>query len=403
MYPAIAKSAEENIFLNQVFKERYQITNLFSETSLAYYFHIKDISLLESEASESDSSFLLCLLKPSLSHHPHIPKLVLQVLHHSHINRGITLLDTGYGSEGTWYVAAYPHGITLSTRIMNAGRQGVLTSTCTSIMEHIITALEELPSETPYGYLEPGAILFPSNSNSCIVLDFPIAMSVKLLQDHRGKVNSDPIILNSDYLSPDVSLGKSPTPEDDVFSLAAITYHLLNGHTPFLNKSSVEAGLEQLSPPPILKLSKERWQVVQQGLSYLRQQRQSSVQEFLYQLNKQQKDHFAKLPKRKYLIYSGVIISCTLLASNYFQSSSSKRNTTIVDLAKEHQATTDIHLIETEPVNFIAEDKKTQADVPPPEISFEFEQQLTEKQPPKTEQQHLEAEQRRAEQQRLEA
>ena len=299
----------------QLFGGRYQATTFFSETSLACYFQVEDTSLLESEVSESGSHYLLCLLKPSLSHHPYFAELVFRVLQRLQTSTVLQpVLDMGQNSHGIWYVSTAPQGVSLSTRIAQAGRQGMLTTTSSNIMAQMVQALEQqLPANTSHGYLEPGAIHCPVSADHCLLLDLPLVMALKLLHQQVKRGNAESVTFHSAYLSPDVALGKAPVMEDDVFSLAAISYQLFNGHVPFLNNSTIEAGLKRIVPPPIQKLSEKRWQVIKRGLSYLPQQRQPSVQVLLKQFSQSS----SGLLTKKYLPYLGGFIACLLVANIY--------------------------------------------------------------------------------------
>ncbi|WP_308873256.1 hypothetical protein [Thiothrix subterranea] len=94
--------------------------------------------------------------------------------------------------------------------------------------------------------------------------------------------------LRSGYISPEVLLGDTPTPEDDTFSIACLAYHLLQGSAPFGKHSTLEATVRNAAPSSIRKLRPDTWAALQQGLNLKRTARQKTPTALLNTLQRKQ-------------------------------------------------------------------------------------------------------------------
>lgn len=90
------------------------------------------------------------------------------------------------------------------------------------------------------------------------------------------------------YASPEVLSGETPDRRDDVFSFACVAYELLTGQHPFGRQSSLQARDEAKIPPRAWNLSTSQWLSLLSALSWKREQRPTSVEDLLTQLNPEQ-------------------------------------------------------------------------------------------------------------------
>ncbi len=79
-----------------------------------------------------------------------------------------------------------------------------------------------------------------------------------------------------------------PSPEDDIYSLACITYELLTGTHPFAGKTASIASEENLSPKPIPQLEIIAFQTLLRSLSFKKENRTTKIDEFINNIFRQQ-------------------------------------------------------------------------------------------------------------------
>jgi len=160
-----------------------------------------------------------------------------------------------------------------------------------------------LPLDTVFRYVaEMGAALSyahrrdivhsdfkPSNifldQNTIKVFDFGIARAAKEGQADTfdaGELGA----LTPNYASPEMLEGTfQADPKDDIYALACITYELLTGKHPFIEKGKKvpadQARDKGLVPAPIKSLKRKQWKALKQGLSFDPAVRTLSVDQFL--------------------------------------------------------------------------------------------------------------------------
>ncbi len=110
------------------------------------------------------------------------------------------------------------------------------------------------------------------------VLDFGIARAKNVQGDFdAGQLGA----LTPTYASCEMFAGEAPDPRDDIYALACISYELLTGRHPFGRRPANKARDDGLEPKRITNLSRRRWSALRKGLSFLRDSRTASVEEFL--------------------------------------------------------------------------------------------------------------------------
>ncbi|WP_020394914.1 hypothetical protein [Thiolinea disciformis] len=261
--------------------DRFQPNTLQSSTALAEFYWGQDLKTLNADGS-SNEVFIVLIHKHLTQTHEHT--LVFQrVLNEFHQREDLSLSVLEYGRyQGQfWYVLPSLEGEFLSEKIKRVGRNGLSLTETFDITEQIITELKHTPLKQAYGYLEAGAVF--CQAKQCHLLSTPIASALSLITSvKRNTIGS--FTLQSSFISPDAAMGEAASSAADTFSIAAIIYYMLNGHLPFVLESSLEAAYKQIIPATVLKLEPEHWEHLKRALSFKKEERHTTPEELLYQL-----------------------------------------------------------------------------------------------------------------------
>ena len=261
--------------------DRFQPNTLQSSTALAEFYWGQDLKTLNADGSTNEV-FIVLIHKHLTQTHEH--SLVFQrVLNEFHQREDLSLSVLEYGQyQGQfWYVLPALEGEFLSEKIKRVGRNGLSLTETFNIAEQIITELKHTPLKQAYGYLEAGAVF--CQAKQCHLLSTPIASALSLITSvKRNAIGS--FTLQSSFISPDAAMGEAASSAADTFSIAAIIYYMLNGHLPFVLESSLEAAYKQIIPATVLKLEPEHWEHLKRALSFKKEERQTTPEELLYQL-----------------------------------------------------------------------------------------------------------------------
>jgi tRNA A-37 threonylcarbamoyl transferase component Bud32 len=87
------------------------------------------------------------------------------------------------------------------------------------------------------------------------------------------------------YASCELLEGREPDPRDDLFALACLSYELLAGEHPFLQRRATEARSLKMTPQRPPGLSARQWKALTTALSWDRSDRPRSVREWLADLD----------------------------------------------------------------------------------------------------------------------
>lgn len=284
---------------------RYALIEHYSQSSLCDCYLAEDRRTLD---TVGESSYVLLILVNThfnelAEFEPSLQRVLSEFTGHNSIEPVVT--DSGITDSGQhWYATPKYAGELLSQSIKQVGRYGLPVHDTLAVAEKLLYAIKHSPLKDTYGYLEPEAIYV--SDNNILLLSAPIAITLKLLTV-GNRANKGKLTLHSSFISPEGAMGNPPVSTDDTFSFACIIYQMLNGHLPFVMDSSIEAALKKTEPAAVAKLSSQHWQVLQQGMAFVREQRQSDPDELLFQLNEP-----VKKP-RKFNIKSWGAIAATLL------------------------------------------------------------------------------------------
>jgi tetratricopeptide (TPR) repeat protein len=155
--------------------------------------------------------------------------------------------------------------------------------------ERVIPIFKDLCNALSYAHerqlvhadFKPGNV-FINEDGTAKVLDFGIA---RIASKERQKYNYDVGTLGAltpAYSTIEMVRGQAPTFTDDVYALACVLYEMLAGRHPYQKKSAEAALKNGLQPERINGLNKKEWRALSRGLSFKREERFATVDEFLH-------------------------------------------------------------------------------------------------------------------------
>ena len=135
-----------------------------------------------------------------------------------------------------------------------------------------------------HGDLKPGNV-FITREGRVKLIDFGTAQPV-LPPDYVPAEDESAFFLRRmravtpAYASPGTLAGQAPTPQDDIFSFAVLTYVMLAGRHPFDGRSSAAAMAEGLFPAPPTGFPGGRWMALRTGLAWEAEERPDTALAF---------------------------------------------------------------------------------------------------------------------------
>ena len=203
-------------------------------------------------------------------------------------------------------------------RLLKANKNvGLPKAQAERIMKDMCAALEHAHKEyIIHADFKPGNV-FVTNSGVTKVFDFGVARAVAQADrqvQHHDKSIFDPETLGAltpAYASQEMLHGANPTMQDDVYALGCVVYELFAGHHPYNRVQADVAMAQKLKPKRIKSLSKQQWEALKKTLAFKREERTSSVYEFLWDFT-----HEKKSPIKKWTAITALL---AVVVGVYFQ------------------------------------------------------------------------------------
>lgn len=286
--------------LGLILKDQYQLEQELGAGGMGIVFKARD--LLMEEMHDRDPFVAIKILRPELRNNKNLLIALqrefrkAQKLAHPNIIHVMDFtrdLKTGY----VFLSMQYLHGQTLNAFINQYRSTGLRFKSAWPIIKSMADAL---------GYAHQNHIVhmdfkpsnvFISKSGETKVLDFGIAnvMTVAGLDDQTTVFNPQELgALTPAYASLEMLENLSlpeherhlPDPRDDIYALACVTYELLTGRHPFGKANASDASKAGLQPKPPTHLSHRQWHGLKQALSFKRNQRTATIEEFIHDVGK---------------------------------------------------------------------------------------------------------------------
>jgi len=237
----------------------------------------KATDLLQEAAGSRDKLVVIKFLSQAFfKQHPEtLKKLAVEFnrykrLHHPNLAAADEINHIG---NYIFIVMGFLQGIPLTQLIKN-NPQGISLSDAKPIIQGIGNALAYLHDKGIVRVdLKPSNIDYDPIKKIAKLIDFAIARTIIPIK----RINSQ----TESYISLENLSDIDPSPADDIYAFACITYELLSGKHPFDRKTALKAQRDQLVPEPIDKLSVEQNQTLLKALQLNKEQRIATIDQFL--------------------------------------------------------------------------------------------------------------------------
>ena len=276
----------------------------------------KALDLIQDEADSKDKYVAIKFINHEIRSHPYALKALVREfgrykkLIHPNIvkayelnrddNEVFIVMEYLKGSSLREFIEDHPEGITLLQA------QPIIKGMC--------DALEHAHNEgIVHLDFKPGNVFYSPLAQLCKVIDFGIARLTS--RQARDETRFDPGTLGAittAYASNEMLMEAEPDPRDDIYGLACIVYELLSGQHPFNKNLSIKAEREKMRPNQISGLKKNEFQGILHGLSFHRDSRTASAEQFYEELFSSQKQTNKKYVKWSAIAFVSLIIPFVL-------------------------------------------------------------------------------------------
>lgn len=299
-----------------IIRDNYRLEEILGKGGMGEVWKATD--MLQEAGDLRNPYVAIKFLNRDFKQHPDALKVLVREfnrykrLSHPNIVRTYELSRTG---STVFMVMEFLNGISLKKFIRNHSH-GVSIEEATSIIKGMANALAYAHNQgIVHLDFKPANIFYEPEQQMTKVIDFGIARAIPIKSE--GDNQTPGVVVDGDkttiiyknlggltetYASCEMLLGLDPDECDDIYALACVTYELLSGKHPFNKQTAVQAERSKLSPNPINGLNRQQNQALLQALAFKREDRTSTVNEFLVKL-------FAK--KKKWpigLTVSGVVV-----------------------------------------------------------------------------------------------
>ncbi len=260
--------------LGMVLNSRYRIVSLIASGGMSDVYKAVDQNL--EKAGSRECLVALKILRTSLTRDPGARSLLAREaakskrLSHPNI---IRIHDLNHDGDHWFLVMELLEGEPLSRIIQRAKPNGLKWKGCVAVLRQVADALAYSHSQgIVHADLKPSNIFF-TREGRIKLLDFGVSRALQAQQpeDYLNPRTEDETSVygyTPAYASPELIEGKDPSPQDDLYALACISYELLSSRHPFDRQklSLGELGRYKLKKPP--SMPRRFWRVVKRNLRY---------------------------------------------------------------------------------------------------------------------------------------
>ena len=225
--------------LGMVLNDRYRIVALIASGGMSDVYKAVDQNL--EKAGSRDCLVAIKLLRTSLTRDPGARSLLAREaakskrLSHPNI---IRIHDLNHDGDNWFLVMELLEGEPLSRIVQRAKPNGLKWKGCVAVLRQVADALAYSHSQgIVHADLKPSNIFF-TREGRIKLLDFGVSRALQAQQPEdylnpRAEDETSIYGYTPAYASPELMEGKDPSPQDDLYALACISYELLSSRHPF--------------------------------------------------------------------------------------------------------------------------------------------------------------------------
>jgi TonB family protein len=265
-----------------ILRERFRLDKEIARGSMGVVY--KAVDMLKQEAGAADPCVAVKLISPEFVSHRSALKTfqneIANTQHLSHPNI-IHLFELDRDGGNYFITMEWLEGESLDTLLDRSQGSALPPVQTYAIIEQLCDALAYAHERNVvHADVKPGNV-FLVKTGELKLIDFGIArVDASLKDDARSKKESLEVALTPAYASCERLETADPTAQDDLYALACMIYRLLSGRRVFGAMHALEAEKANIEPVRIGGMSDVRWNALRLALSFRRQFRQASVNEF---------------------------------------------------------------------------------------------------------------------------
>jgi serine/threonine protein kinase len=279
--PAAVRTSVE---VGSVVRGRFELESMIGEGGMGVVYRAVD--RLHKEMQDRDPYVAIKILNANLKRHPSALIALqretrkAQILAHENI---INVHSFDRDGAIVYMTMELLDGKSLRGLIAENVSTGLPAAEATPMIRSMAKALAYAhDNDIVHSDFKPGNV-FLTRKQQIKVLDFGLARANPAAEPTDGGPLDSPALggMTPAYASPDVLAGNEPTPADDVFALAIVSFELLTGRHPFDYERVDTARLPAVKAAPLPGLSRSQRKALLRAFEVEHGRRQKNAGEFL--------------------------------------------------------------------------------------------------------------------------
>ncbi|TQV76422.1 protein kinase [Aliikangiella marina] len=299
-------------------KKRFILEKVLGAGGMGVVYKAKD--LVKVEAGDKDPYVAIKVLTEEFKEHPEAfvalqreSRKTQRIAHPNIVN----VHDFDKDKSQVFMTMEYLEGKPLDQLIRQYKSTGLPSDDSINILRDLCQALIYAHEQKIiHSDFKPGNI-FVTDKGVTKIFDFGIARAVAKAEHYEENLDDKTIFdagdlgaLTPAYASLEMLDGLEPDVRDDIYALGCVAYELFTGTHPFNKIPADEAHRQKLKPKKINGISRRLWKAIEKSLSFKREDRLASAEEFLELMSED---------KSSYKIPMMMLFTLVVLFVVYFQ------------------------------------------------------------------------------------
>lgn len=295
-----------------ILKKRFILEKVLGAGGMGVVYKAKD--LVKVEAGDKDPYVAIKVLTEEFKEHPEAfvalqreSRKTQRIAHPNIVN----VHDFDKDKSQVFMTMEFLEGKPLDQLIRQYKSTGLPTDDAINILRQLCQALIYAHEQKIiHSDFKPGNI-FVTDKGVTKIFDFGIARAVAKAEHYEENLDDKTIFdagdlgaLTPAYASLEMLDGLEPDVRDDIYALGCVAYELFTGSHPFNKIPADEAQRQKMKPKRINNISRRLWKAIEKSLSFKREDRLASADEFLALMSKTESPY--KLPMMFLLV--GIIL-----------------------------------------------------------------------------------------------